>query len=126
MTDLCRECYYWIERPAGDDGCRLLIDRPEIGVCVARLTARVRELEEREAKPDLTPGLERAREVLRELARGWADATADHLMDALREDAGPERETAARLTEECAIRRSALLSAADGIGEEIEGKEETK
>lgn len=120
MTVKCRECYYWIETPAGDDGCRLLIDRPEIGVCVARLTARIREMEAREAKPSLTPGLERAREVLRELARGWADATADHLTDAIREGSGPERETAARVAEECAIRRSALLSAADAIGEEAE------
>lgn len=116
----CEECYFRRETVTGSVGCRLLIDRPEIGVCVAQLTARVRDMEEREAKPSLTPGLERAREVLRELARGWADATADHLMDAIRAGSGPERETAARLAEECAIRRSALLSAADRIGEEAE------
>lgn len=123
MTMKCRECYYWIERPAGDDGCRLLIDRPEIGVCVARLTARVRELEEREAKPDLTPGLERARELLLEMARVAAEATADRLMCAIRALSGPERDTAARLTEECAIRRAALLSAVGAIDERMEDAE---
>lgn len=126
MKEICRECCCW---DAGSGGCTVALVGHDDATCVSALSRRVEGLERgiqrmteeaRETKPSLTPGLERAREVLRELARGWADATADHLMDAIRAGSGPERETAARLTEECAIRRSALLSAADGIGEEAE------
>ena len=121
MTDRRRECYY--RAPDGEE-CRMPFGATAGGPgCVAGLSALIRRLEASAASTSLAPGLAKARELLLEMARVAAEATADRLMYAIRAGSGPERETATRLTEECAIRRAALLSAVDAIDERTEDAE---